>query len=87
MHNKENLRSLQVHAAAVRVECPALSLSLHFIKFFCLFLPHLDPVLSSVVACLPYLAMVLVLFWTYSEYLCSLQIISKATLKRGTLNN
>ena len=39
-------------------------------------LPHIESslVLSSVIACLPYLTMVLVLFWNYSEYICSLQM-------------
>ena len=36
MHNKENLRFIQIHAAAVRIVCPALSLSLHFVKLSCL---------------------------------------------------
>ena len=36
MHNKENVRFIQIHAAAVRVERPALSLSLRFINLSCL---------------------------------------------------
>ena len=36
MHNKENLRLIQTHAAAVRVEHPALSPSLHFVNLSCL---------------------------------------------------
>ena len=66
MHNKENLRFIQIHAAAVSVERPALSLpasaSLIFPAYARLSLPHIDPFLSGIVACLPYLAMNLVIF-------------------------
>ena len=75
-HNTENLRFIQIHAVPVRIEHLALSLpALHYI-YGQLSLPYIEPslVLSNVVACLPYLAMVFVLFWKYSEYLCSLQI-------------
>ena len=47
-------------------------------------LPHVEPslVLSCAIACLPYVAVVLGLFWKYSaEYSCSLQL---ATEEFGT---
>ena len=56
MHNKENLRVIQIHAAAVRVSAqPYLSPGcalLIFPAYARLSLPHVEPVLSSVVACL-----------------------------------
>ena len=60
MHNKEKLRFM--HEAVARLERPALSPSLLFVSLSCLYallsLPHVEPVLSIVVACFPYLAMV-----------------------------
>ena len=70
------------HAAAVSVERPAYlspgCASLGFPAYARLSLPHVEPVLSSVVACLPYLAMVLMLFWFTTN--------SKTTLTRGIMN-
>ena len=76
MHNKENLKFMQIHAAEVRAERPAL-ISLPVLRWSAyagVSVPHIKHVLSSVVACLPHLAMILLLFCKYSEYLCSLQI-------------
>ena len=65
MHNKENLMLIQIHAGQSGLESPALSLSLCFVNLSCLYarlsLPHIEAILSVVIACLPYLAMVLVL--------------------------